>query len=159
MRAIAEFAMKGRAYAIGVSMVAAALPLLGWVSTVIVALVCLRSGIAAGSLTLLWTLLPVGGAFYLVGDPSPMIALLGTFMMAMILRQSSSWEQVLVASIGLAALGALIFEFSAIAILDRFVQFYANYLTQVDASVMIEPEQTKKMLMSFFLRWVRRFPW
>jgi len=42
MRAIANSAMRGRAYAIAISMVAAALLLLGWLSTVIVALVCLR---------------------------------------------------------------------------------------------------------------------
>ena len=150
MRAIAEFAMRGRAYATAISMVAAALPLLGWLSTVIVALVCLRSGIAAGSLIFLWTLLPVGVAFYFVGDPSPMIALVGTFMMAMLLRQTLSWELVLIASVVFSAAGTLIFEFSAAGILDRFVQFYIDYLAQVDASVVIDPEQARKLLMGFF---------
>jgi hypothetical protein len=142
--------MRGRAYAIAISMAAAALPLLGWLSTVIVALVCLRSGIAAGSVVFLWTLLPFGVAFYFVGDPSPMIALLGTFMMAMLLRQTVSWELVLVASVVVSAVGALIFELNAVAILDRFVQFYIGYLEQLDASVVIEPEQARKLLMSFF---------
>ena len=150
MRAIAEFAMRGRAYATAISMVAAALPLLGWLSTVIVALVCLRSGIAAGSLIFLWTLLPVGVAFYFLGDPSPMIALVGTFTMAMLLRQTLSWELVLVASVVFSAAGALVFEFSAAAILDGFVQIYIAYLEQLDASVVIEPEQARKLLMSFF---------
>ena len=150
MRAIAEFAMRGRAYATAISMVAAALPLLGWLSTVIVALVCLRSGVAAGSLIFLWTLLPVGVAFYFVGDPSPMIALIGTFMMAMLLRQTLSWELVLIASVVFSAAGALIFEFTAAGILDRFVQFYIDYLAQVDASVVIDPVQARKLLMGFF---------
>jgi len=150
MRAIAEFAMRGRAYATAISMVAAALPLLGWLSTVIVALVCLRSGIAAGSLIFLWTLLPVGVAFYFLGDPSPMIALFGTFTMAMLLRQTHSWELVLVASVVFSAAGAVVFEFSAAEILDGFVQIYIAYLKQLDASVVIEPEQARKLLMSFF---------
>ncbi len=142
--------MRGRAYAIAISMVAAALPLLGWLSTVIVALVCLRHGMAAGSITLLWTLLPVGGIYYFVGDPSPMIALLGTFTMAMLLRQTLSWELVLVASVVFSAVGALIFEFSAAGMLDQFVQLYIGYLAQVDASIVVEPEQARKLLMSFF---------
>jgi hypothetical protein len=150
MRAIAEFAMRGRAYAIAISMVAAALPLLGWLSTVIVALVCLRHGMAQGSLILLWTMLPVGVTYYFVGDPSPMIALFGTFTMAMLLRQTLSWELVLVASVVFSAVGALIFEYSAAGILDRFVQFYIDYLTQVDASIVIDPEQARKLLMGFF---------
>jgi hypothetical protein len=124
MRAIAEFAMRGRAYAITISVVAAALPLLGWLSTVIVALVCLRSGVAAGSLIFLWTLLPVGAAFYFLGDPSPMIALVGTVAMALLLRQKRSWELVLVASVFFSAAGALVFEASAASILDGFVQIY-----------------------------------
>ena len=142
--------MRGRAHAISISMVAAAVPLVGWLSTVIVALVCLRSGIAAGSLILLWTLLPVGVALYFVGDPSPVIALFGTFFLAMLLRQTFSWEVVLVASVVLAAAGSLIFELGATAILDGFVQFYINYLSQVDASLVIEPDQAKKLLMSYF---------
>ena len=150
MRAIAEFAMRGRAYATAVSMVAAALPLLGWLSTVIVALVCLRSGIAAGSLIFLWTMLPVGVAFYVLGDPSPMIALVGTFMMALLLRQTLSWELVLIASVFFSAVGALILEFSAAGILDRFVQFYIDYLAQVDSSVVVDPMQVRKELMGFF---------
>ena len=105
---------------------------------------------AAGSITLLWTLLPVGVAYYFVGDPSPMIALLGTFTMAMLLRQTLSWELVLVSSVVFSAVGALIFEFSAAGILDRFVQFYIDYLAQVDASIVIEPEQARKLLMGFF---------
>lgn len=150
MRAIAAFAMRGSAYATALSMVAAALPLLGWLSTVIVALVCLRAGIAAGSMILLWTMLPVGVAFYFVGDPSPMIALLGTCIMAMLLRQTRSWELVLLASVVFSAVGALIFEFSAAGILDRFVQFYIDYLALVDASLVVDSADARKQLMSFF---------
>jgi hypothetical protein len=142
--------MRGSAYATALSMVAAALPLLGWLSTVIVALVCLRTGIAAGSMILLWTMLPVGVAFYFVGDPTPMIALLGTGIMAMLLRQTRSWELVLLASVVFSGVGALIFEFSAAGILDRFVEFYIDYLAQVDASVVVDPADARKLLMSFF---------
>jgi len=151
MRAIAEFAMRGRAYATTISMVAAALPLLGWLSTVIVALVCLRSGIAAGSLVFLWTLLPVSVMFYLLGDPSPMIALLGTFMMAVLLRQTLSWEAVLIASVVFSATGTLIFELSAVGVLDQFVQTYIAIFAQGDASILVDPEKARKELLRSFM--------
>jgi hypothetical protein len=150
MRGIAEFAMRSRWHAIGTSMVAAVLPFLGWLSTVVVALVCLRHGVAAGSVVLLWTLLPVGMALYYVGDPSPAIALMGTFLMAVLLRQSFSWELVLLACVGLAAVGTLVFEFTASGILERFVSFYIDYLARVDASITVTPVEAQKLLLGFF---------
>ena len=99
--------MRTRMHAIATSMIAAVVPFLGWLSTVIVTLVCLRQGAAAGGFVLLWTLLPVGVGLYLVGDPSPLIALLSTFVLATLLRQTMSWELVLLASVVLAALGTL----------------------------------------------------
>jgi len=108
MKAIAEFAMRSQPHAIGVSMTAAVLPLLGWLSMVIVALVCLRQGMAVGSLVMLWTLLPVGATLYFFGDPSTAIALTGAFLMALLLRQVRSWEPVLVASVVLSGLGVLV---------------------------------------------------
>lgn len=150
MRAIAEFAMRSRAHAIATSMIAALLPFLGWLSTVVIALVCLRSGALAGSLVLLWTLLPIGVGIYLVGDPSPALALIGTFLMAVLLRQTLSWELVLIATVILSALGTVIFEFTAAGILDRFVEFYIEYLQQVDETLSIQRVQAETLLLGFF---------
>ena len=66
MRALAEIAMRGRAYAIGLSMVGALLPLLTWVSASIVSLVVLRRGAIDGGVVLLWTLLPLAVSIYFV---------------------------------------------------------------------------------------------
>lgn len=150
MRGIAEFVMRSRSHAIGASMVAAVLPLLGWLSTVIVALVCLRHGVIAGFLVLLWTCLPISVALYYVGDPSPLIAMVGTFLMAVMLRQALSWELVLVASVVLSGVGALIFEFTATDILARFVEFYIEYLQRLDASIALQPDQALPILLGFF---------
>ncbi len=150
MRAIAEFAMRSRWHAIGTSMVAAILPLMGWLTTVIVALVVLRLGASAGAMVLLWAMLPVGVALYYVGDPSPMIAMFGTFLMALLLRQTLSWELVLVAAVVLSAIGAFIFEFGAAAILERFASFYVEYLSQIDSSFVMQPEQAQTVLLGFF---------
>lgn len=150
MRAIAEFAMRGQTYAIATSMIAAALPLLGWLSTVIVALVCLRHGVAAGSIILLWTLLPVGLSFYFVGDPSTGVVLVSTFLLAMLLRQTLSWELVLVASVVFSAIGALLFDWIAGGLLEAFAQTYLDYIAQVDAEVVLTLEQAKSVLLGFF---------
>ncbi len=150
MRSLAEFAMRSRMQAIGTSMVAAVLPLLGWLSTVIVALVALRMGAAAGSMILMWTLLPVGVAMYMIGDPSPAIALVGTFAMALILRQTLSWELVLIAAVVLSAVGAVLFELTAADILARFAEFYIAYLEQLNEAIEIAPEEAQTVLLGFF---------
>ena len=149
MRAIAEFAMRSRGHAIGTSMVAAMLPLLGWLSTVIVALVCLRHGAAAGALILLWTLLPVGVALYYVGDPTSVMALLGTFALALLLRQTLAWELVLIGSVVFAAIGTVVFELMASDLLDRFVQFYLEYQAGMDAALAIPEEKVAPLLLGF----------
>lgn len=149
MYAIAEFAMRSRGHAIATSIIAALLPLLGWLSTVIVALVCLRHGAAAGAMILLWTLLPIGGAFYFVGDPTPAFALIGTFLIASLLRQTLSWELVLITAVVLAAIGTLVFELVAAGLLDQFVEFYLEYQASVDASVVIPAEDVRTLLLGF----------
>ena len=142
--------MRGRAYAICMSMISAALPLMGWLSAVIVALVCLRTGVAAGFLVFLWTMLPVGFIFYISGDPSSIVALIGVFVMAVLLRQSLPWEFVLIASVIFSAFSALIFESIASGLIDRFVQFYIGYVSQVDASVSVDSHEAKKALIGLF---------
>ena len=150
MRAIAEFVMRSQWHAIGVSMLAAVVPLMGWLTAVVVALVALRYGLAAGSMVLLWAILPVGVALYYVGDPSSMIAMIGTFVMAMLLRQTLSWELVLIAAVFLAAAGTLLFESGAAAILEGFVTFYVASLKQIDSSIIMTPDQARTLLLGFF---------
>ena len=142
--------MRSRGHAIATSVIAASLPLMGWLSTAVVALVCLRHGVASGSLVLLWTLLPVGIAFYYVGDPSPAMALLGTFMMAALLRQTLSWELVLIAAVVVSAVGSLIFELTAAGLLERFAGFYVEYLQRVDAALVVSLEEASTLLLGFF---------
>ena len=141
--------MRGRWHAIGTSVTLAWLPLLGWLSTVVVALVALRMGTAAGSLVFLWTLLPVGVVLYLVGDPSPAITLAGTFLMALILRRTGSWEQVLAASLVLSASGALLFEMTATDVLARLEE-YVSYFQGINGAVTLEPEDVQTAFIHFF---------
>lgn len=131
-------------------MVAAILPLVGWLSSVIVALVCLRHGAKAGAAVLVWVVLPVGVALYYFGDPSSAIALLGTYLMAATLRQTRAWELALTASVVVSALGTLIFQWYAADILEGFVAFYMDYLQQVDANFVLEADQARTLLLGFF---------
>ena len=117
MQAIAEFAMRSRTHAIGISLVAGVLPLLGWLSLVIVALVCLRQGLMAGSIVLLWTILPFGIQTYIVGDPT-VLSLVGIFLLAGLLRLTLSWEMVLMMAVFYSAIAGLLFELVA---LDKFL--------------------------------------
>ena len=141
MQAIAEFAMRSRSHAIAVSMVAAVLPFFGWLSTVVVTLVCLRQGLAAGSMVLLWTLLPIGIYLYLTGDSFPAITLTGTFLLAILLRQSMSWELVLIALVAVSAIGTVLFELTSASMMGALTQFYLDYMGQLNPGAVIDEAQ------------------
>jgi hypothetical protein len=148
MRVIAEFVMRGRSYAIGASVLSASLPLLNWLSTAIVSLVVLRQGAAEGAMVLLWTLLPLGVALYLFGDPTAMISLFGTVGLALILRATTSWELTLAAAVVLSAVGSLVFEFTASEVLLVIVDMYMEYSKQV--SMELSYEAARKSVFGFF---------
>lgn len=140
MRALAEFAMRSRYHAIGASMVTAILPLLGWLSTVIVVLVVLRQGALAGSHVLLWTSLPIGTAFYFVGDPSAMIVLVGAFLSAIVLRNTLSWEFVFV--------GAVIYSAVTVLVMNTVL---VDFLVEILAQLGSELSRTEiQSLLPFF---------
>ena len=120
MQAIAEFAMRSRTHAIGTSLIAGVLPLLGWLSLVIVALVCLRQGVMAGSIILLWTMLPFSVQTYMVGDPT-LLSLIGIFFVAGLLRATISWEITLLFTVVYSVFAALIFEW---LLLEKFMSIY-----------------------------------
>ena len=148
MRALAEFVMRSRLHATGTSVVAAALPYLGWLSAVIVALTTLRHGVFSGSLVVLWTSLPGIAAWWLTGDPSLMIIMTGTFLMATLLRRTLSWELVLVAAVIFSVPGTLLFQYVASDILDEVAALYVAYLA-ANTSLVVEPEQVRTLFLGF----------
>ena len=127
MQAIAEFAMRSRAHAIGTSLLAGILPLLGWLSLVIVALVCLRQGVMAGSIVLLWTILPFSVQTYMFGDPN-LFSLFGIFCLAGLLRIKPSWEVVLMVAVVYSICAGLIFEWQ---VLEKFLAVYSVYFDRL----------------------------
>ena len=142
MRALAELVMRGRRYAIGASMVGASIPLLNWLSTAIVSLVVLRKGAVEGLIVLLWAVLPLGIAVYFVGDPMPVIALVGTAIMAYILRVTLSWELAIAVAVIASAIGSLVFEYTAADLLVMLVEFYVEFSKQNSIEVSSEAART-----------------
>ena len=101
--------MRGRPQAVGAAVVTTALPLLNWLGTAIVSLVILRKGLSEGMLVLAFAILPLAVASYFVGDPSAIIALVGTALMAYVLRVTVSWEATLASVVLIAGVGSLLF--------------------------------------------------
>ena len=98
MRAIAQYAMTGRRQAIVAALLCGVIPLLNMFSPAIVALVCLRHGPREALLVAAWAVLPLIG-WFMVGDITPLIMLLGVLALAVVLRQTGSWQNTLLAAI------------------------------------------------------------
>lgn len=122
MRWLAEYAMLGRRQAIIIVLLCGFFPLLYFVSAATVALVALRKGRNEGLLILLWSLLPAG-LLWTMGDTSAVFLMVGTFLLAMVLRQSMSWQVVILAAMGFG----LLTQFSLV--------LQPEYLAQIEAVV------------------------
>jgi hypothetical protein len=108
----ASYVMRGRQQAIIIGLLFTILPLLGWVSNVIIALVTLRKGAKEGAIVLLWVILPV---VVVASLGNPWIALynivggsLFGYLLACILGQTQSWQRVLEVSLFLGLIAVLL---------------------------------------------------
>jgi hypothetical protein len=134
MRALAEFAMRGRLQAVGSVVGLAFLPMGHWLSAALVALVLLRRGVNDGVVLLLLATLPLVGIYGMSGDPGPLIGLMGVACLASVLRSTQAWPQTLAAAVLVSALGSLVFEQLVDADLDVLVKWYLE-LASKDADV------------------------
>jgi len=98
MRGLAEFVMTGRKQATLAVLLLGLVPLINLISPVIVGLVMLRKGAKEAALILAWAILPLAG-WAIAGDIVPLIMLLGISGLALLLRETESWEFTLLASI------------------------------------------------------------
>jgi len=111
MRALAGFVMRGRREALLVAVVASVVPMFFWVGSAAVGLLTLRRGGTEGGFVALWALLPclVLARF---GEVVPAAAMIGIWLVAMVLRATRSWALTLLAAsaiglvFGLGLLGA-----------------------------------------------------
>lgn len=105
MRALADFIMRGRMQAIVVVAGSAALPMLFWLCAAAGSLVLLRRGLNDALGVLVWAVLPALVWWYF-GDPRTLLVLLGSFGLALLLRNQRSWVRVMLCSVGLGLLYA-----------------------------------------------------
>jgi hypothetical protein len=98
MRGLAEFVMKGRKQAIMAVLLLGLMPIVNFLSPVVVGLVVLRKGMQEATQVLVWAILPIGG-WAIAGDPVPLIMLLGITGLAGLLRATESWEFTLLGAI------------------------------------------------------------
>lgn len=97
--------MRGRTQAVTVAAISAAVPLMFWISAATVALTTLRRGWAEGLNLLLWACLPAIVWIAMQQDPTPLIVIIGSGVLAQVLRFSVSWVHTLLAG---CALGILV---------------------------------------------------
>ncbi|MDA0927721.1 MAG: hypothetical protein O2861_06540 [Proteobacteria bacterium] len=90
--------MTGRRQAIIAVLLLGLLPLLNLLNPVMVGLVALRKGWQEGVVIFAWALLPLG-AWAMIGDVVPLIMLVGISALALLLRETESWEFTLLAAI------------------------------------------------------------
>jgi hypothetical protein len=107
MHALAQFVLKGRTQAIVVAVLTALLPLLFWFSAAVVSLVTLRKGATKGGLILVWALVPAV-MWSRQGDFSPLIVILGSYILAIVLRSTVSWQRVIQVALLLAVIAGLV---------------------------------------------------
>jgi hypothetical protein len=153
MRALAEFAMRGRLQAVGSVVGLAFLPMGHWLSAALVALVLLRRGANDGVVLLLLATLPLVGIYGTSGDPGPLIGLMGVACLASVLRSTQAWPQTLAAAVLVSALGSLVFEQLVGADLDVLVKWYlelANKEAGVGSASAAQEALGRQVIMGLF---------
>jgi hypothetical protein len=130
MRALAEYVMKGRAQAVVVAIVATTTVLFAWVGAAVVGLVILRHGIKEGLQVLLWALLPAL-VFASLGDTGPLATMLGTALLAAVLRESRSWPLTLFAAVVSGVITGLALLAFGQAYIEEILRMVGEFLTQL----------------------------
>ncbi len=130
MRALAEFILKGRTQAIVVAVITALLPLLYWLSAAAVCLVTLRKGAKQGALVLIWSLIPAL-MWARQGDVTPLIIILGGYLLAVVLRTTVSWQRSIQAALILAVIAGILQQQLNSEMLAQIVQGTQKLMLQM----------------------------
>ena len=94
MRGLAQFAMAGRRQAVTSVLLLGLLPIVNLLSPVLVGLVMLSKGAREALLVTLWAVLPLMG-WTMVGEFTPLLMLPVVAILALLLRETDSWQTVL----------------------------------------------------------------
>lgn len=132
MRALAEYIMRGRMQATLVVAGSSVLPLLFWVGAAASSLVLLRRGLSDALGILVWALFPALYICYL-GEPSVLLVMLGTLVLAHVLRTTTSWIRVLMACIPLGIVFMLLANTVFAGVLEGYVEVFKQALAELPA--------------------------
>src|SRR5690606_8771122 len=136
MRALAQYVMRGPMQAGGVAVVTATVPLLFWIGAAVVALVIMRLGIRQGLTIGFWAIMPALGWATYGQNPTALVVLLQTMLMASVFSASLSWENALLSGAFLTILSGLMLTVMYPALLDERVQIGVEFYEQYNAEVV-----------------------
>ena len=132
MKAIAEFAMRGRFQALLLTVAGAGSIMFCWISAAVLALVTLRKGVGNGAQLLLWALLPSGVLLYTVGDSGPLSLMVGTALLALVLRITVSLPLAVLVSTAVGILSGLALLAFGSQYLEQVVGLFGEFLANVE---------------------------
>jgi hypothetical protein len=135
MRALAQYVMRGRTQAMLVTIISAGTVMFYWIGGAALALVTLRQGAKDGFLLLLWALLPALMVAWYAGETAPMVVLLGSWMAAIILRETSSWPLALTGITAFGLITAITVLFIGPQWLDNVAEVAEQFIEQLNQQV------------------------
>jgi hypothetical protein len=153
MRAIAEFAMRGRSQALILSVGGITLPGLSWFGAAVVGLVTLRRGWQEGLMLVLWSALPAAGWLIMVSEPAPLMLLVGAAVLAYVLRVTVSWSHVLGIAVLLGLPTSWLFQLTSAGMIDQVIAFFIEVSEQSgNQPIRLEDERLvlERLLVGLF---------
>jgi len=132
LKVLADFVMRGRFQALLVAVAGAGSLLFCWISAAVVALVTLRKGAGQGAWLFAWTLLPAGTLLYAYGDSGPLTLLLGTLVLALVLRGTVNLPMAVLASVPVGVITGLALVVFGGEFLDQIVAYFGDFLATLE---------------------------
>ena len=145
MRGLAEYVMTGRRQAIIAVMLLGLIPLVNLLNPVVVGLIALRKGLQEVAVIFAWAILPLG-AWAVAGDVVPLIMLIGIAGLAVLLRETESWEFTLLAAIAVGVCVEVYFRLQP-AVIDALMQQLDLYL-QASNPQGLQIEEVRDVMLS-----------
>lgn len=150
MRALAQYAMIGRRQAVLASVLSGLIPVFNLLAPALVALVCLRHGPREALVVAAWAALPLVG-WALAGDMIPLVLLVGVTGLAVVLRNTASWQYTLIAAILVGVGSELVLRLRP-DILAVMVEVLESVLANgaLSEPPELRPEMLRTLLVSLF---------
>ncbi len=133
MRGLAAFAMGGRARAMLIAIASSSSLLFAWIGAALVALVTLRKGLAEGMQLLLWASLPAIILARVTGDSTVVALILGTGILAVVLRLTMSLALAALGSAAVALLTGVAMATFGDVMIDELVRVFGEFAAALEA--------------------------